>query len=679
MSHFYWHTEKTTIPRMICDDTRTLLPDEPYTHLISSGRIASLCNRWGNINIITTEGGFREITPSSPRSISAQYATIQVEGKYYSLHPTNADSLHIEYGTGYACYSGTFNLDSYRINYKLTAFTPPDDMPVVRFEHKLTFPKNMSSSVRITLRSDIFILPDFNSYLDTEHMGEIQICDQWAVLPAVDNKLVGMCVNVPVEYANEDFSILASTDINTNNEKDIILQSAIAFSELLKDKKSRESLQNNVIFSQSKRMWEDMVYNVVHGDDWQSSEARWAYGQLLSYKMFDESVSEHFLAIGGYGWERFSGREVAENLLLLQYTDHALTESCIRWLSKTQLTSGDIPKDHAYYHEEKQQIEFESDLEIWYLLGVCEYILNSGNYHLLEEQLSFWDGKEDTLYQHLKQAFQWIDTEIGYGEHGLIRMMDGDWNDYLSGIGRDHKGESVMNSGMAARAFTCFAQLAEHKLDTKAAHNSLKKADLLRKNVQQIFDGSWYPRGFSDEGEAVGSAADGHCFLNAQTWAILGGCGTSEQLERAAVAALKECESPYGLTLISKPYSFPPPAWLSRSPIPAGEGENAAIWPQTVHWFIWALTEIGMIKEAQDVWEKSSFQNYIKLFPSHPFGIFNGPDNYSSQYAGNRFGRTQVFCWNRKDTIPMQPSVAWQAFGLIKIRQVDKVNKNERK
>jgi hypothetical protein len=121
------------------------------------------------------------------------------------------------------------------------------------------------------------------------------------------------------------------------------------------------------------------------------------------------------------------------------------------------------------------------------------------------------------------------------------------------------------------------------------------------------------------------------------------------------------------MTLISKPYPFPPPPELSRSPIPEGEGENGGIWPQTVYWFIWALSELGQIENAEEIWRNASFSHYSKLFPEVPFGSFNGPDNYSSAESANRHGWTQKICWDRTDSIPMQPSIAWQAFGLKKL------------
>jgi hypothetical protein len=51
-----------------------------------------------------------------------------------------------------------------------------------------------------------------------------------------------------------------------------------------------------------------------------------------------------------------------------------------------------------------------------------------------------------------------------------------------------------------------------------------------------------------------------------------------------------------------------------------------------------------------------------------PFGIFNGPDCYSSTWAPGRFGWTQVQLLDRARFVPMNPVVAWQGFSWRRIR-----------
>jgi hypothetical protein len=130
---------------------------------------------------------------------------------------------------------------------------------------------------------------------------------------------------------------------------------------------------------------------------------------------------------------------------------------------------------------------------------------------------------------------------------------------------------------------------------------------------------------------------------------------------------LAKCGTRIGLSLLSRPYPCPPPQNLSLWPIPPGEGENGGIWPQTVHWAIWALAEEGMIDEALTEWRLASLRNHATCFPHIPFGIFNGPDCFSSHHSARREGWSQIQMIQRATHPPMNPAVAWQAFSLKKI------------
>ena len=170
----------------------------------------------------------------------------------------------------------------------------------------------------------------------------------------------------------------------------------------------------------------------------------------------------------------------------------------------------------------------------------------------------------------------------------------------------------------------------------------------------------------------MGTYSENRLFINAQSWAALGKCGTEEQRERALLNAVKKCHTDIGMTLMSKPYSSPPPSDISLCPIPSGEGENAGIWPQTVYWMVWALAEAGLTELALEEWKAMSLKNHSRLFPYVPYGIFNGPDCYSSKYARGREGRTQIQLINRAESTPMNPIVAWQAFAMKKINDAKK-------
>jgi hypothetical protein len=84
---------------------------------------------------------------------------------------------------------------------------------------------------------------------------------------------------------------------------------------------------------------------------------------------------------------------------------------------------------------------------------------------------------------------------------------------------------------------------------------------------------------------------------------------------------------------------------------------------------VWALAEEGLLDEALAEWKCGTLRNHARHFPEVPFGIFNGPDCFSSVWAGSREGWTQVQLLDRARFAPMNPIIAWQGFALRKINE----------
>jgi hypothetical protein len=137
-------------------------------------------------------------------------------------------------------------------------------------------------------------------------------------------------------------------------------------------------------------------------------------------------------------------------------------------------------------------------------------------------------------------------------------------------------------------------------------------------------------------------------------------------------SAARECGSKIGMTLMSKAYSSPAPPEISWCPIPSGVGENGGIWPQTIHWTVWAMAEEGLLELALGEWKRGTLRNHAKAFPEVPYGIFNGPDCWSSRLAGSFEGWSQYEIFNRSTPCPMSPMISWQAFAMLKIAEARK-------
>ena len=78
----------------------------------------------------------------------------------------------------------------------------------------------------------------------------------------------------------------------------------------------------------------------------------------------------------------------------------------------------------------------------------------------------------------------------------------------------------------------------------------------LQAAVGRTFDRGWFIRAYDDNHQPVGGYDD-RLFLNAQSWAVLGKCGTEEQRRLALENAVRLNSTSIGMTLISKHPSNP--------------------------------------------------------------------------------------------------------------------------
>ena len=103
-------------------------------------------------------------------------------------------------------------------------------------------------------------------------------------------------------------------------------------------------------------------------------------------------------------------------------------------------------------------------------------------------------------------------------------MGDGDWNDGMSRIGAEGRGESVWLGWFLCATMERFADLSERQNAGGEAVRWRSHAGALRARIRDVaWDGDWYLRAFHDDGSRVGSAQSHECRIDsiAQSWAAL--------------------------------------------------------------------------------------------------------------------------------------------------------------
>ncbi len=680
--HGFWKLDVSGLPYFKANLQKTPIPYYAFPHLSSTGHIAMLADQWGNINVLTTEGGTIALNPNTQRSKSALYPVIVNNGEKKSLvysQLTTKNTFH--YGIGYAKYFGQYNSENIILDVNQAFYTPPNYQRNIVGIFTFVNKGQENINTEILIRSDIVPMPDYSFY-DVLKFDD-SCGNGYAMFHTGHDALKSIFIVADSTFKGKtkENSLLLSCAINLEPGDTMMIKAAFGYGG---EKDKRNAQQNIARLNQHEigEQWAKRLEKVELNtpEKWMEEECVWTFSQLLSFVNYDYSVDEYFVTLGGYGYFKdpnhqrghcsFASREVGETSMPLSYFDPYMANRSLKWMAKTQLPNGDIPNRHIYQPDfDLSKTKQHSDCDIWFLLGCGEYVKNTRDTTFLNEEVPYWKGKSETMWEHVKNSFAWVRDSIGTGKHGLILMRTGDWNDCINKLGKKGKGESVMNSGMAARAASVLAEIAHDKRDTTFARELEKFARGLRKSVSQCYDKEWFIRAYSDVGREVSSFEENRLYINAQSWAALGGCGTPEQRKNALLNAIEKCHTDIGMTLISRPYSCPQPNYLTDYSNPTGEGENAGIWPQTVYWMVWALAEEGLIDEAIAEWKSMSLRNHSMKFPDVPFGIYNGPDCYSSHYAGKREGWTQVQAWTRMIGTPMNPMVAWQAFAMKKINE----------
>ena len=228
------------------------------------------------------------------------------------------------------------------------------------------------------------------------------------------------------------------------------------------------------------------------------------------------------------------------------------------------------------------------DNTVWPVLTVHSLLGETGDPAFLREVVSFRDGGEGTVYEHLRLGLRHIDERRG--PHGLPLLFHADWNDSLA-VFRDECAESVMLWMQMVHAANLLAELAGpagHPED-QAGYRVMAEHYRAVLNSDAVWDGNWYARLLLSNGKRLGSAAraQGRIYLEPQAWSVISGVGDFEGRGRRAMDAAREhLHTTRGLMICAPPYTGIPEPTDRLVGNVAGTGENGGIF---CHAHVWAI------------------------------------------------------------------------------------------
>jgi cyclic beta-1,2-glucan synthetase len=340
----------------------------------------------------------------------------------------------------------------------------------------------------------------------------------------------------------------------------------------------------------------------------------WLLYQSLACRIWARSA--FYQAGGAYGF-----RDQLQDSLSLLHNWPDRTREQILLHAAHQYEEGDV--QHWWHEETHRGIRtmFSDDL-LWLPYVVSRYIEHTGDLLILEEVVPFLHSgplqegeleryeptqisdEKGTIYQHCLRAIDKALSRIG--EHGLPLMGVGDWNDGMNNVGAKGRGESVWLGWFICDVLKRFKELCQLKTDTEKEDAYQKAYDHLADSLNKYgWDGQWYRRAFTDEGDWLGSIQNEECRIDAiaQSWSVISGAAPKDRAVQAMISFDRELvERELSVIRLLTPAfdeTEPSPGYIQG--YPPGIRENGAQYTHGVIWGIVACCNLGQGDKAMEM------------------------------------------------------------------------------
>lgn len=222
-----------------------------------------------------------------------------------------------------------------------------------------------------------------------------------------------------------------------------------------------------------------------------------------------------------------------------------------------------------------------ADDALWLVSSVVQYIRETGELGFADRMVTYADGGEDTVYEHLKRILEFSARQVG--ANGICKGLRADWNDCLNLGG----GESAMVSFLHHWALLNFAALARRLgRDANADHYEAMAAHVKEVCRKVLWDGKWFIRGITADNRRIGTQADtqGRVHMESNTWAVLSGVADREQGLLAMDSVDEYLYTPYGLMLNAPCFTEPDDSIGFVTRVYPGLKENGSIFSHPNPW-----------------------------------------------------------------------------------------------
>ncbi|MEW6270710.1 MAG: hypothetical protein AB1689_15615, partial [Thermodesulfobacteriota bacterium] len=374
---------------------------------------------------------------------------------------------------------------------------------------------------------------------------------------------------------------------------------------------------------------------------WVGREMAWSAYYLLSGMLREDYFGTRVVNQGSiyqYFWGANAGpRAALRHLLALVWIDAAAAREVLVYYLRAMRPTGELSYATAGYGG-WQPFGFEpSDSGLWLLWAASEYLHVTRDLAFLDERHDWYCEQargrcgSASAYEMLKQAYVYQADVVATGSHGLVRLLDSDWDDFLTSFSQDvdaarteELGESTLNTALALVAYPGFASVAERRGDVAFAAAGRTAAARLAAALDAQWRGDYLNRAYvytrDDRPLEVGA---GNLWLAPNGVALLAEPPLALDRERAARLVVR----------MRSDLLDPSPMGLASqgSPIIQGLG-TAGFWYSLAGPAIEGLARRGDVPGAHrlawDAFLRQTFATHAETYPGIWYGVWSGPDMY---------------------------------------------------
>ncbi len=304
-------------------------------------------------------------------------------------------------------------------------------------------------------------------------------------------------------------------------------------------------------------------------------------------------------------------RDQLQDCLAFIYSDPDYVRNHIIQSAKRQFVDGDVLH---WWHNPNVGVRTRiSDDKLFLPYVVSEYIRITGDRSILKENASYLTGRhlepgvhdmymsynDGEVIEDIKShCIRAINNSLKYGEHDILLIGSGDWNDALNNIGDEERGESVWLSMFCFHVITKFSKYTDNDINEKFKQDKIR----LKRGIRQAYQNGWYARAYTKDNEWLGTINTEVCNIDliCQSFAVISGACPEKMAHKAMENASQLIDTQKGIVkLLSPPFNHNKNyGYISH--YPSGVRENGGQYTHAVAWYIKALAMIDRVK-AYDV------------------------------------------------------------------------------